>query len=289
MEEDLPQIGIPELEFHELQKYKLVRKLGHGCFGMVWLVQHYETNQFFALKIIRKLSSKDPFNEIKIAGILGKSPYVVKTYGFTQNEENFYIIMEYVAGAKDLCDYVYMDPTYFQSNPSSFWKVAFGILMGIHHMHQNGIAHGDIKPENVMIDSDMNTKLIDFGLSLPVADVRFNTMGTMNYMAPEMAKGTLRDEKIDIWSFGILLFTILTCSFPSALSSTQNCPQAKKRSVLKKLQNLHLDTQFNPFQQMATNPELLKIQQFIMSCLIVNPENRPSAQDLLNVLNQYIQ
>lgn len=289
MEEALPQIGIPKISIDELQKYNPVRKLGHGCFGEVWLVTHFETKKQFALKIISKFSSNDPFNEIRIAGTLGESPYVVKTYGFSQNEENFYVIMEYVAGAKDLCDCVFKNPTYFQLNPSSFWKVAFGILMGIHHMHQNGVVHGDIKPENVMVDLEMNTKLIDFNLSCSFAHVLSYTMGTSNYMAPEMAKGTPRDEKIDIWSFGILLYTILTCSFPSALSSTQNCPQAKKRSVLRKLQNLHLDTQFNPFQEMETNPELLKIQQFILSCLIVNPENRPSAQDLLNVLNQYIQ
>jgi serine/threonine protein kinase len=288
MEEALPT-KIPELEFHELQKYKPVRKLGHGCFGEVWLVQHNETGDFFALKIISKSTSNDPFNELKIAGILGESPYVVKTYAFSQNQENLYIIMEYVSGAKDLCDFVSMNPGYFQSNPSSFWKVAFGILMGIHYMHQNGVAHGDIKPENVMVDLDMNAKLIDFGLSLPFAHLLCNTMGTMNYMAPEMAKGTPRDEKIDIWSFGILLYTILTCSFPSALSSTRNCPEAKKQSILRKLQNLQLDTQFNPFQQMAMNSELLKIQQFILRCFIVNPENRPRAQDLLNVLIQNIQ
>jgi len=287
MEEEIFS-GIPEIPFDELQKYMLMRKLGHGCFGEVWLVKHYETNQFFALKIISKFSPNDPFNEVRIAGILGDSQHIVKTYAYAQNASNFYILMEYF-GAKDLCDFVSMNPGYFQSNPSSFWKVAFGILMGIHYMHQNEVAHGDIKPENIVVDPDMSTKLIDLNLSLPFAHLPCNTMGTINYMAPEMAKGTSRDEKIDIWSFGILLYTILTCSFPPALSSTKNCPNAKKRSILRKLQDLHLDTQFNPFQQIATNPELLKIQQFIMSCLIVNPEKRPSAEDLLNVLNQYIQ
>lgn len=289
MEETLQQIGIPEILIDELQKYKLICKLGHGCFGEVWLVQHIETGKFFARKTIIKSTSNDPMNEVRIAGILGESPYVVKTYAFSQNQENLYIIMEYVSGAKDLFDFVSNDAIYFQLNPSSFWKVAYGILMGIHHMHQNGVVHGDIKPENVMVDLEMSTKLIDFNLSLRFAHVLSRTMGTINYMAPEMAKGTPRDEKIDIWSFGILLYTILTCSFPSALSSTRNCLQAKRRSILDKLQKLHLDTQFNPFQQMETNPELLKIQQFILSCLIVNPKNRPSAQDLLNVLNQYIQ
>ena len=77
------------------------------------MVQHNEIKQFFALKIISKLASIDPMNEVKIAGILGESPYIVKTYGFSQNEANFYIIMEYVTGAKDLIEFVLNDLKFF--------------------------------------------------------------------------------------------------------------------------------------------------------------------------------
>ena len=91
------------------------------------------------------------------------------------------------------------------------------IIFGLEYLHVNGVSHRDLKPENVLLDKDGNVKLADFGLSNKMKDGNFlySSCGSPNYAAPELINGKCYNgAAIDIWSSGVILYTILTGQLP---------------------------------------------------------------------------
>ncbi|GMT13557.1 hypothetical protein PFISCL1PPCAC_4854, partial [Pristionchus fissidentatus] len=93
---------------------------------------------------------------------------------------------------------------------------AISIASGIAYLHANNVLHRDLKPENVLIDSNGTAKLCDFGVSRTFTDrsTLFTVIGTRRYMAPELIRNEKCTEKIDLWSFGIVLWELITCRLP---------------------------------------------------------------------------
>lgn len=89
------------------------------------------------------------------------------------------------------------------------------LLCAIAHCHANGVIHRDIKPENIMVDSNERVKLLDFGLSKKSKGETDQTIcGTPYYIAPEMIEGDFYNEKVDIWSIGVLLYSLVSGEMP---------------------------------------------------------------------------
>ena len=97
------------------------------------------------------------------------------------------------------------------------------ILLGINHVHKQGVIHRDLKPENIMIDEMGEPKIIDFGLSLDVESQGTETrrVGSMIFMAPEIIDGYPHTSACDIWSLGIILYMMLSGAYPFNLNNVE--------------------------------------------------------------------
>jgi serine/threonine/tyrosine protein kinase RAD53 len=264
-----------------------LRLLGSGAFGIVNLMQHRISGIFYAVKVVKKRNI-DEDNKVRFEINLGmslESEYVCKVLEYYEDDENFYIIMEYLEGI-DLCDFICKNPKFFVENPRFFWFVVKSILQGLAYLHSQGIAHMDIKPENVILSLDMNkniigVKLIDLGYAIEVNEKTKYFGGTAAYMAPELFRVCLATWfPADIWSFGMTAYAMLRAYLP--IHSTHENPQRAQEEIYAKIKKLLRYPKITPFKQLSEDKEIFKIQNFITSCFIVDPEKRPSAQELLD-------
>ena len=221
------------------QKYDVIKELGHGGFGIVYLVTFHETNiRFFALKTFRKeyladTETREMFRkEANVWIELGHHPYLVRAYFVDEVSGRLYIAMEYIApnemGLNSLDGYLERQPPDLAQ--SLRWAIQF--CYGMEYAYSKGIrCHRDIKPANIMIGADKTVKITDFGLagvlssasaaSGTKADVQdgkvgLSTMegksaGTPTHMPPEQfINAAACDERSDIYSFGIVLYQMAT-------------------------------------------------------------------------------
>ena len=141
-----------------------------------------------------------------------------------------------------------------------------GILEAIKYLHQRGIAHGDIKPENILLDSDFNPKLSDFGYcktNIIAGDE--SKSGTLYYAAPELfIRGQFNTLKTDIWSIGILLYIVSEGSFPFI--------NGNQKFTIMQITSGKLN--FKP----DISDILINV---IKRCTQLNPENRPTIEELI--------
>ncbi|KAL6009902.1 SNF1-related protein kinase catalytic subunit alpha kin10 [Asimina triloba] len=199
-----------------LQQYKLGRNLGIGSFGKVRLAQH-ANGQEVAIKIIERqnLNGVDlerVLQEIKILRLL-EHPHIVRLYNAVETQTKFYILMEYVKGG-ELYDYVSDNVRIEEAEARRIFQQ---IISGIEFCHLNRVAHRDLKMENVLLDSERNVKIIDFGLSNIMQDGHFfkTFCGSPDYAAPEILSGKLyAGPEVDVWSCGVILYALLCQRLP---------------------------------------------------------------------------
>jgi serine/threonine protein kinase len=279
---------IPVKDFMNL--YIFVKLLGFGAFGTVNLMRDLASGIFYAVKVVKKT---DPHTDAEIRyeielGMKLDSQYVCKVHRYHEDDEHFYIIMDYLKGM-DLCDFIRKDPKFFTSNPTIFWFVVESILRGLAYLHSQAIAHMDIKPENILLllDNEGNiigVKLIDLGLSMVVNDATKKCIrGTNIYMAPEFFHPFSNiDCKVDIWSIGITVFAMIKASLPTEIESRKKNPKRRQDEIYQKIERLLMKKSFNPFgEETSKDPNIKKMESFTLSCLITNPTNRPTAVELL--------
>ncbi|CAK91481.1 unnamed protein product (macronuclear) [Paramecium tetraurelia] len=203
--------------------YTFGQVLGQGAFGKVWKVTHKTTGLIRAMKQIKKseLIKEDEqklFQEMHILKNLDH-PHIVKLYELYQDQNNYYMITEYLSGG-ELFERIKKMQVFTEKRASELIRQ---ILLAINYCHDQKIVHRDLKPENVLFsgpEPDLNLKIIDFGCSR-----RFNTskmtkrLGTPYYIAPEVL-GHNYTEKCDIWSCGVILY-ILLCGYPPFTGKTE--------------------------------------------------------------------
>ena len=195
----------------------MIRTLGVGSFGRVWLVEHKVTGKLFALKSLQKgfvvemRQQKQVKTERKVMATV-KSPFVVKLIASFQDETNLYLGMELTHGGELTTQLEKM--TTLSEEATAFYGV--GIAAGIAHLHAANFVYRDLKPPNVMIDRRGFPKLVDFGLSkmLVPGKLSFTLCGTPEYIAPEIAALTGHGHAVDWWAFGVLLFKCLLGTTP---------------------------------------------------------------------------
>ena len=201
----------------KISDFNIIKELGKGSYGRVLLVQHNKTQAKYALKAIDKrllnnIEEKNQFlREVEIMYKI-HHPNVVKLYGHFEDNTYCYLLMEYVEGG-ELFNLIPQNgkPKASTQQIASIIKDVISAIYYMHHMNPP-IMHRDIKPENILVTSDMHAKLSDFGWSnyIPLGDKRNSICGTPIYLAPEMITRIGHDEKVDIWSIGVLLFELLT-------------------------------------------------------------------------------
>ena len=182
--------------------------LGVGAYSKVFLATKQSSGVIFAVKIIDTskphFDSKHIQNEINIHVLL-KHPNVLNLdISFYDNPTNFCIITDYCING-DLSKFV------INRKRLDYPEIRFVISQisaGLEYIHQSKIIHRDIKLANILLDSGMNLKIADFGLSIAYDDPDRTVLGTPNYIAPEIILHKYYGEKVDIWSFGVVIYCL---------------------------------------------------------------------------------
>lgn len=197
-------------------QFKKISKLGKGSFGSVFKCQSKKTQKLYALKCIKKEflseSMSDKALKIKEAAILSKldHPNIVKCFEIYENKK-YLIISEELSENGTLRDFMNIQKV----TPKIVALIAKQLLSAVAYVHEQGIVHRDIKLENVFLTRDLIIKLGDFGCAEEINQKNFleGLSGTIVYMAPEIFNGRY-NEKVDIWSIGIILYIMVTGKFP---------------------------------------------------------------------------
>lgn len=191
--------------------FDILTELGSGSYGKVYKVYLNKAKQFFALKIYSKKQIKNNnlyqnlYNEVKNLTICDHEN-IIKLYSVFDDKKKVYLLLE-LANGGDLFDKLKKKKKLSETKTK---KYISQILKALTHLHSKvpKILHRDIKPENILINED-KVKLADLGSSKLNNKFRNTFCGTPNYLAPEMIKGTGHDEKLDIWTVGVLMFELL--------------------------------------------------------------------------------
>jgi eukaryotic-like serine/threonine-protein kinase len=202
----------------KLGKYELIGELGRGGMGIVYRARDPVINRLVALKTITAGVADYPnllarfYREAQSAGGL-QHPNIVTIYDMGEEAGTPYIAMELIEG-ETLEQVIAARPDL----PLSL-KLTYAIqaCRAFDYAHKRGIVHRDIKPANVMLSKDGTVKVVDFGIARVLESSKTQTgmlMGTFAYMSPEQYHGEHADERSDIWSFGVLLFELLTYQRP---------------------------------------------------------------------------
>ncbi|CAD8148014.1 unnamed protein product [Paramecium pentaurelia] len=260
----------------DIQKIYIFGKvLGVGSFGKV-IAAKMKSNPLkrYAIKIIekRKVKGREDIlaNEIFILQKLDH-PNIIKFHEVYQNKVNFYICMDYCQGG-ELVDWI--PKKYKNFHESNIQEIMRKIISAIAYIHDQGIVHRDIKAENIMItnkNEDAEPKLIDFGLANKFDSTKLRRLksfvGTPMYMAPEVIQGKY-DEKCDIWSLGVLLFTLLSGHMPFHGET--------KEELYDNIQRSNIGFNSNSWKFVSS-----EAKDIIRRMLQKGPQLRPSAKTLL--------
>uniref|UniRef100_A0A8C4PVT9 Aurora kinase n=2 Tax=Eptatretus burgeri TaxID=7764 RepID=A0A8C4PVT9_EPTBU len=194
-----------------LDCFDIGRPLGKGKFGNVYLAREKQTHFIVALKVLFKSELENACvehqlrREIEIQAHL-RHPNILQLYGFFHDEKRVFLLLEYAAKGelyKELKKQVCFDDV---RTATYIAEIADALM----YCHSKKVIHRDIKPENLLLGLQGELKMADFGWSVHAPSSKRKTMcGTLDYLPPEMIEGKAHDEKVDLWSLGVLCYEFL--------------------------------------------------------------------------------
>ncbi|XP_075042252.1 MAP/microtubule affinity-regulating kinase 4 isoform X2 [Mixophyes fleayi] len=248
--------------------YRLLRTIGKGNFAKVKLGRHVLTGREVAIKIIDKTqlnpsSLQKLFREVRIMKGLNH-PNIVKLFEVIETEKTLYLIMEYASGG-EVFDYLVSHGRMKEKEARAKFRQ---IVSAVHYCHQKNIVHRDLKAENLLLDSEANIKIADFGFSNEFTPGgKLDTFcGSPPYAAPELFQGKrYNGPEVDVWSLGVILYTLVSGSLPF---DGQNLKELRERVLRGKYRV--------PFY-MSTDCESV-LRRF----LVLNPTKRCTLEQIMN-------
>ncbi len=215
-------------------RYTIRRLLGMGTFGTVYLAHDPQLDRLVALKVPRVdrfASSLDKHSFVQEARTAAKlrHPALVAVYDVQQDDEDVYIVQEYIDG-QDLSGWVRANCPSLELTVSLIKE----IVEAVGCAHQHGLVHRDLKPANLLVDRQGRPHVADFGLALNESAQRLRkgeVCGTPEYMSPEQVRGLthILDGRSDLWSIGVILYELLTGRRPFGGANTAEIFEEVKR------------------------------------------------------------
>ncbi len=203
-----------------LKNYKLIKKIGQGGMGVVYLAEDLSLGRMVALKMLAPYLVEDPeimerFQAEARSQARLIHPNIIMVYSFQETEDQAFLVLEYIEG--DTLEHRIKRLKRIPTGESV--EIYRKILSAMDYAHSKGVIHRDIKPGNIGFASDDVVKIMDFGIALNTEESGRLTrtghiLGTPQYMAPEQILGQELDLRVDIYALGITLYEMLTGRLP---------------------------------------------------------------------------
>lgn len=200
-------------------RYRIIRSLGEGGMANVYLAHDTVLDRNVSVKVLRLDLRDDPntkrrFRREAMAATQLNDPHIVGVFDVGEDNGLQYMVMQYVQGT-DLKAYI---KKHFPISLPQVVDIMEQVLAAVETAHAHGIIHRDLKPQNILIDTNKNVKITDFGIAVAVSQnslTQTNTlMGSVHYLSPEQARGSIATKQSDIYSLGIILYELLTGKVP---------------------------------------------------------------------------
>ena len=264
-----------------IEDYLITKELGKGSCAVVKLATHKITKDKFAIKIYTKEFLLDPQkrsvvrNEINILKQLDNE-YIMKLYEEIDTPDYLYLVLEYINGIP-LIDILKNEKNGFLPEKRAK-KLIIQIIKGIIYLHSKNICHRDIKLENILVMKNDTIKIIDFGFGVKCNKDSYHKLfcGTPSYMAPEI----LNKEKYipfycDIWSLGVLFYTMLYGRFPFEYNEKIIIEDYDEK--FEKITDITLD-----FSNEISVSD--KIKELFKKIFVIEPKERLKLNEILDIL-----
>lgn len=285
-------------------KYKIIKLLGEGSYGSVYLAENlFSQNgpKYVAIKkfLMRDRKSYQSFrNEVKILKKINCNS-LVKILDYYKDSTYMYMVMEYAPNG-DLEQYI---RSVFKNNKKIDYKfldtIIYQVTEGLNELHKNKVIHRDIKTSNILIFNENLVKIADFGVSkmLENNNLLANTsIGTPYYMSPEIVNGKPYNYSVDFWALGCLIYNYLTNKYPFEASNiTSLCkkilkghydlnkiPDKYKDIVKKLLDGKNRGNENDVFKFILSN-----CNTFINKNKILNPIKKKATLTREEIVNKY--
>ena len=201
------------------KRYRIIRSLGEGGMANVYLAHDEVLDRDVSVKLLRLDLRDDPstrrrFEREAMAANQLNDPHIVGVYDIGEEHGMQFMVMQYVKGT-DLKAYI---KQHFPIPLPQVVDIMEQVLSAVETAHAHGIIHRDLKPQNILIDDNKNIKITDFGIAIAAHHdslTQTNTlMGSVHYLSPEQARGSIATKQSDIYSLGIILYELLTGTVP---------------------------------------------------------------------------
>jgi serine/threonine protein kinase len=265
--------------------YRLVKCLQTGQNSQVWEVVETSSHRHFALKLMLQEKNSDPdakkmlYHEAKV-GLEMRHPNVIRIVYVSEDKNNHYFVMEYFPAGSLKSRLLGKQYDFIKERAHSIFKQA---ATGLAYITASNWVHRDIKPDNLLVNSAGDLRIIDFALAQRIVAPTFfsklfhrkgNVQGTRSYMSPEQIRGQMLDGRADIYSYGATLYELVTYRPPFRGATQQELLQ---KHIIEKpvTPSVHVPDLTNEFCDL------------VIRCLAKKPEQRPQTfHEVLKALNQ---
>ena len=226
-------------------RYEVIQHIGQGGMADVFLAVDTILNRQVAIKILRSDLSTDPVAVLRFereaqAATALAHPNIVEIYDVGDYKNHHYIVMEYVLG-KTLKQMIRARGPLLNEEAVDIMKQ---LTSATYEAHSRGVIHRDIKPQNIVVKADGSVKILDFGIATAKGSMQLtqanNVMGSVHYLAPELARGESATPQSDIYALGIVLFEMVTGTVPF---KADQAVQVALMHMREKMPDVH---DFNP-------------------------------------------
>ena len=225
-------------------RYEVFKHIGQGGMADVFLAMDTILNREVAIKILRSELCADPVSVVRFereaqAATTLSHPNIVEIYDVGEYKGHRYIVMEYVPG-RTLKQVIRSRGSL---EPDEAIDIEKQLVSAVSEAHHKGIIHRDIKPQNIIVKSDCSIKILDFGIAIAKGNIQVtqanNVMGSVHYLAPELAKGKPASVQSDIYALGIVLFEMLSGDVPFKADSAVQVALMQMRNEMPSIRTIN--------------------------------------------------